>query len=101
MAGEMAEAISDGSAVLDYEALLISESADPIFSDYVFEYGSLEEVFNHATSVFGDHHRAACWLRRRFPPSTRTRTGSSSRTGRSSCAVHTNLIRRSGGARER
>ena len=46
-----------GAIVPDYEPLLISESADPIFSEYGFEYGSLEEAFNHATSVFGDHHR--------------------------------------------
>ena len=67
MAGGMAEAISDGSVVPDYEPLLISESADPIFSEYGFEYGSLEEAFNHATSVFGDHHRAACWLEAALP----------------------------------
>jgi hypothetical protein len=29
--------------------------------------GSLEEAFNHATSVFGDHHRAACWLEAALP----------------------------------
>jgi hypothetical protein len=67
MAGGMAEAISDGRVVPDYEALLISESADPVFSEYGFEYGSLEEAFNHATSVFGDHHRAACWLEPALP----------------------------------
>jgi hypothetical protein len=67
MAGGMAEAISEGSVVPDYEALLISESADPIFSEYGFEYGSLEEAFKHATSVFGDHHRAACWLEAALP----------------------------------
>ena len=67
MAGGMAEAISDGRVVPDYEALLISESADPVFSEYGFEYGSLEEAFNHATSVFGDHHRAACWLEAALP----------------------------------
>jgi hypothetical protein len=67
MAGGMAEAICDGSVVPDYEALLISESADPIFREYCFEYGSLEEAFNHATSVFGDHHSAARWLKAALP----------------------------------
>jgi hypothetical protein len=71
MAGGMAEAISDTSVVPDYEPLLISESADPIFSEYGFEYGSLEEAFNHATSVFGDHHRASCWLEAALPAGPR------------------------------
>jgi hypothetical protein len=101
MAGRMAESIFEDRSVPDYEELLIAESADPIFSEYRFEYGSLEEAFNHATSVFGDHHNAACWLQAALPASTRTRTGSSSRTGRSSCAVPTNLIKRSGAPRER
>ena len=54
-------------SVPGYEALLISESADPIFREYGFEFGSLEEAFNHATSVFGDHHRAARWLEAALP----------------------------------
>ena len=52
MAGEMAEAIFNGLPVPDYETLLTRESADPVFEEFGFEYGSLEEIFNHAVSVF-------------------------------------------------
>jgi hypothetical protein len=37
------------------------------FREYGFEYGSLEEAFNHATSVFGDHHVAVAWLEAALP----------------------------------
>jgi hypothetical protein len=67
MAGGMAEAMIDGRNVPDYEALLTNESADPVFSEFGFEYGSLEEVFNHATSVFGDHRLAARWMTAALP----------------------------------
>lgn len=67
MAGEMAEAIFDGLPVPDYEALLTRESADPVFEEFGFEYGSLEEVFNHAVSVFGDHRVAARWMQAALP----------------------------------
>jgi hypothetical protein len=67
MAGGMAEAISDGSVVPDYDELLTAESADPVFREYGFEYGSLEEAFNHATAVFGDHNLAADWLKAALP----------------------------------
>jgi hypothetical protein len=67
MAGGMAEAIFDDRSVPDYEELLIAESADPVFSEYGFEYGSLEEAFKHATAVFGDHHLAARWLKAALP----------------------------------
>jgi hypothetical protein len=67
MAGEMAEAIFEDRSVPDYEELLIAESADPVFREYGFEYGSLEEAFNHATSEFGDHHVAAAWLEAALP----------------------------------
>jgi hypothetical protein len=66
-AGGMAESIFDDRSVPDYEELLIAESADPIFKEYGFEYGSLEEASNHATSVFGDHHVAADWLKAALP----------------------------------
>jgi hypothetical protein len=67
MAGGMAESIFEDRSVPDYEELLIAESADPIFREYGFEFGSLEEAFNHATSVFGDHHSAARWLKAALP----------------------------------
>ena len=67
MAGGMAESIFEDRSVPDYEELLIAESADPIFEEYGFEFGSLEEAFNHATSVFGDHHVAAGWLKAALP----------------------------------
>jgi hypothetical protein len=67
MAGGMAEAIFEARPVPDYEELLIVESADPIFREYGFEYGSLEEAFNHATAIFGDHHLAARWLKAALP----------------------------------
>jgi hypothetical protein len=63
MAGRMAESIFEDRSVPDYEELLIAESADPILS----EYGSLEEAFSHATSVFGDHNVAADWLKAALP----------------------------------
>jgi hypothetical protein len=62
MAGVMAEAMLEGLPVPDYEDLLTRESADPLFDKFEFEYGSLEEVFNHAVAVFGDHDVAARWL---------------------------------------
>lgn len=67
MAGLMAESIFEERSVPDYEELLIAESADPIFEEYRFEYGSLEEAFNHATGVFGDHHVAGDWLKAALP----------------------------------
>jgi hypothetical protein len=67
MAGGMAESMFEDRSVPDYDELLTAESADPVFSEYGFEYGSLEEAFNHATSVFGDHHKAACWLTAALP----------------------------------
>jgi hypothetical protein len=67
MAGGMAEAIIEDRSVPGYEELLIAESADPIFREYGFEFGSLEEAFNHATSVFGEHHVAADWLKAALP----------------------------------
>jgi hypothetical protein len=67
MAGRMAESIFEDRSVPDYEELLIAESADPIFREYGFEYGSLEEAFNHATSAFGDHNLAADWLKAALP----------------------------------
>jgi hypothetical protein len=67
MAGGMAESIFEDRSVPDYEELLIAESADPVFREYGFEFGSLEEAFNHATSVFGDHHVAAGWLEAALP----------------------------------
>ena len=67
MAGLMAESIFEDRSVPDSEELLIAESADPVFREYGFEYGSLEEAFNHATSVFGDHHVAADWLKAALP----------------------------------
>jgi hypothetical protein len=67
MAGGMAESIFEDRSVPDYEELLIAESADPIFREYGFEFGSLEEAFNHATSLFGDHHVAAGWLEAALP----------------------------------
>ena len=67
MAGGMAESILEDRSVPDHEELLIAESADPIFREYGFEFGSLEEAFNHATSVFGDHHVAADWLKAALP----------------------------------
>jgi hypothetical protein len=67
MAGPMGEAILEGREVPDYEALLTSEAADPVFSEFGFEYGALEEVFEHATAEFGCHHRAAEWLKAALP----------------------------------
>jgi hypothetical protein len=67
LAGGMAEATFEDRSVPDYEELLIAESADPVFREYGFEYGSLEETFNHATSVFGNHHVAALWLKAALP----------------------------------
>jgi hypothetical protein len=67
MAGGMAESILEDRSVPDHEELLIAESADPVFREYGFEYGSLEEAFNHATSVFGDHHVAVAWLEAALP----------------------------------
>ena len=67
MAGEMAEAMFDGLPVPDYETLLTRESADPVFEEFAFEYGSLEEIFNHATSVFADHRVAARWMTAALP----------------------------------
>ena len=65
--GGMAESIFEDRPVPDYEELLIAESADPIFREYGFEYGSLEEAFNYATSVFGDHNLAGDWLKAALP----------------------------------
>jgi hypothetical protein len=67
MAGEIAEAMLDGLPVPDHEALLTQESADPAFEEFGFEYGSLEEVFNHTVSVFGDHKVAARWMKAALP----------------------------------
>ncbi len=67
MAGEIAEAMLEGRSVPDYEALLTRESADPVFDEFAFEYGALEEVFNHAVSVFGDHKVAARWMEAALP----------------------------------
>jgi len=67
MAGGMAEAIFDGRDVPDFEELLIAESEDPALRTRGYEYGSLEEVFNHATSVFRDHRLAARWMTAALP----------------------------------
>jgi hypothetical protein len=67
MAGRMAESIFEELPVPDYEELLIAESADPVFREYAFEFGSLEEAFNHATAIFGDHHLAARWIKAALP----------------------------------
>lgn len=67
MAGVMAEAMLEGLPIPDHEALLTREAADPILDEFAFEYGSLEEVFNHAVSVFGDHRVAARWMEAALP----------------------------------
>ena len=82
----------EGRDVPDYEALLTRESADPVFDELQFEYGSLEEVFNHATSVFGDHRIAARW------PAVHAKTHTILVENWSRwCAVRASSIRRSRG----
>ena len=74
MAGVMAEAMVEGQPIPDHEALLTREAADPVFAEFEFEYGSLEEVFNHAVAVFGDHHMRRAGSRLRCRVSTQEHT---------------------------
>lgn len=67
MAGGMAEALSGARPVPGYEELLLLEAEDPVFSDSRFTYAALEETFNHATYVFGNHNDAAAWLKAALP----------------------------------
>jgi hypothetical protein len=67
MSGGMAECIYDERLIPGYEELLIGEGADPTFDEFCFAYGSLEEVFNHAATVFSDNGRGADWLKTALP----------------------------------
>jgi hypothetical protein len=67
MSGWMAEAIYEERPIPGSEELLIAEGADPAFDEFGFEYGSLEEVFNHAAAVLSDHRIGADWLKAALP----------------------------------